>query len=561
LIIFEDAMKNITKQNVKSWQDNSAAAFRKWLTDVQPCVLHRNGQYKIFKAIPEQNKIINQILSSKNKRFKHSMSIVIQPRRHGKSSVLALICLWLFTSRRNFTIQLLGNTEVHCRRVQFNTLVKIIRNTPVLNQAIKDDDIRQYEIRFPALGNVIQLSPQNAAASFGDRLNLLWVSDLHAAADLGPFNALQAALLDSDDSLCLIDSNIDHTDGPIHALQREADDDPSIFCSYLCYENIDDYLKRAPAWLDRAKATRLQRTTLPAEFARDILGKRMDAKNALFPSEVIELCKSPYKIPVADINEITKGRAHKVGGGLDRSKSLFQGPKGDATVWTTILKVASPEHGEPEFYILNQQKINPNTSRGIKKAIIKDHESYKLDNVVLENYETADLAPWLADQGIPHELVSAHDTNQNASFPEFYRIAKEGRFHFSDSLKDLESEMRTFTYTQRAGGKYSFGHASTKFHDDHVYSVNWAIFSLRSAVLNVYTLGNFHCLNRSPRRKFCFLMGGGLKMLCSSECFAYKRVESMLREFKQFRLESELTVQEFFHLKVKREGVRIQQAL
>jgi hypothetical protein len=298
-------MKNITKQNVKSWQANSAAAFRKWLADAKPRVLHRNGQYKIFKPTPEQDKIIDEILASKNKKFKHSMSIVIQPRRHGKSTVIAAICLWLFTSRRNFTIQLLGNTEVHCRRVQFNTLVKIIRNTPLLSQAIKEDDIRQYEIRFPALGNVIQLSPQNAAASFGDRLNLLWVSDLHAAADLGPFNALQAALLDSDDSLCLIDSNVDHTDGPIHALQREAEADPSIFCSYLCYENLEDYLNRVLGWIDRAKAQLLQRTTLPADFARDILGKRMDAKNALFPSEVIELCKSHYKIPVADIGSFT----------------------------------------------------------------------------------------------------------------------------------------------------------------------------------------------------------------------------------------------------------------
>ena len=83
------------------------------------------------------------MLASKNKKLKHSMSIVVQPRRHGKSTVFALICLWLFTSRRNFTIQLLGNTEVHCRRVQFNTLVKIIRNTPVLSQAIKEDDINR----------------------------------------------------------------------------------------------------------------------------------------------------------------------------------------------------------------------------------------------------------------------------------------------------------------------------------------------------------------------------------------------------------------------------------
>jgi len=230
-------------------------------------------------------------------------------------------------------------------------------------------------------------------------------------------------------------------------------------------------------------------------------------------------------------------------------------------VWTTILKVVSPEHGEPEFYFLNQQKINPNTSKSIKKAILKDHERYKLDNVVLENYEVADLAPWLADQKIPHELVSAHDTNQNASFPEFYRIAKEGRLHFADSFNDLESEMDTFTYTQRAGGKYSFGHASQKFHDDHVYSVNWAIFSLRSAVLNVYTLGDFQCLNRSAKRRLCFLMGGRLKLLCARDCAAYCRVDDMLQEYKKFRLESEITVQEFYHQKVRRAGARVQQVL
>ena len=64
-------MKNITKQNVKSWQENSAAAFRKWIADIKPRVLHRNGQYKIFKPTSEQDTIIDQILSSKNKRFNH----------------------------------------------------------------------------------------------------------------------------------------------------------------------------------------------------------------------------------------------------------------------------------------------------------------------------------------------------------------------------------------------------------------------------------------------------------------------------------------------------------
>jgi hypothetical protein len=121
--------------------------------------------------------------------------------------------------------------------------------------------------------------------------------------------------------------------------------------------------------------------------------------------------------------------------------------------------------------------------------------------------------------------------------------------------------MRTFSYNQRAGGKYSFGHASTKFHDDNVYSVNWAIFSLRSAVMNLYSLGNVMCINRSPKRRSCYLMGGNLKLLCARECYSHDRVDQMFREYKQYQLDSEITIQEFFQIKVKMEGARISQAV
>jgi hypothetical protein len=320
---------------------------------------------------------------------------------------------------------------------------------------------------------------------------------------------------------------------------------------------LKHYLKEAPPWINRQKAKRLQSTTLPTDFSRDILGKRHDAKNALFPSSVINLCKTKYQIPVSNISELTKGRAYKVGGGLDRSKSLFGG---DNTVWTTILKVASPKHGEAEYHLLSQQVIIPNTSRMIKKAILKDHERYSLDKVTLENYEVTDIASWLSDQKIPFELVSAHNTNQNISFTEFYRIAKEGRFHFPAALRGLSKEMSTFTYTQKTGGVYSFGHSSQKFKDDRVYSVNWAIFSLRDAVMNLYTLGNILCKNKSARRHMCTLMGGELVLLCSESCQAFQEVEAMFKEFKQYQLDSELTIPEFFETKVKLEGARISQA-
>jgi hypothetical protein len=385
----------------------------------------------------------------------------------------------------------------------------------------------------------------------------LWVSDLHSSPDLEPFNALQASLLDSEDSLCLIDSNVDTLDGPVHGLQKEAETDPSIYCDHLSYRDLEHYCQEAPPWINRQKARRLERTTLPADFKRDILGQRSDSQNALFPAAVIELCKSRYQVPVSDIAKLTNGRAFKVGGGLDRSRSLIGG---DNTVWTVVLKVASIKHGEPEIYVLNQTVFPLNTGALIKKQILKDHERYGLYNIVLENFEVTDLKPWLDEQKIPNELVSAHDKNQNASFPELYRIAKEGRLHFSESLTGLESEMRTFTYTQKTGGQYAFGHASQKFKDDRVYSLNWSVFSLRQAVMNLYVLGSFTCRNKTAKRHMCFLMDGTLKLLCAEQCPAFLQVEAMFQEYKRHQLESHLSVIDFFQTKVKTTGARIYQA-
>ena len=539
------------------WNLPGALGFAHWIKEVQPHVLTARNRYEPFRPTPKQLTVIKKALAaSESGNFLLSMIILIWPRRHGKSTLLALIVLWLITSRKNTTIQLIGNSEQHTKRVQFNTLTKIIRHTPKLRLLIPEKNIYAYDIRFPKLGNVIQMSAVSSASSFGDKLDVLWVSDLHACPDMAPFNALQAALLDSEDSLCLIDSNVDPIDGSVHALQKEAETDAAIFADHVFYSGFEEYSQKAPPWINRQKARRLERTTLPTDFKRDILGQRSDAQNALFPDEVITLCKSKYKAPVSDLTELTQGRSYKVGGGLDRSKSLVGG---DNTVWTVVLKVASPEHGEPEIFLLSQTVFKLNLANSIKKQILKDHERYNLDNVVLENYEVTDIKPWLDDQKIPNELISAHDTNQNASFPEFYRIAKEGRFSFPETLAGLESEMRTFAYTQKTGGKYSFGHASQRFKDDRVYSTNWAIFSLRHSVMSLYTLGHIDCRNKSTRRAFCFLMGGELALLCKETCPAYQKTEALFREYKKFKLDDDITLPDFFETKVKLEGARIYQ--
>ncbi|BBO73861.1 hypothetical protein DSCW_12780 [Desulfosarcina widdelii] len=541
------------KEKLKTWQ-SGLTGFNAWLQDIEPRILGRNNRYQPFTHTPKQKKFIKQVLATDRAgRFKHSISLNIEPRRHGKSTVFALIVLWFFTSRQNFTIQLLGSSEDHCRRVQFNTLKKIINASPKLAQLIPEQNQFAYTIQFPELRNVTQYSASNTATAFGDRINLMWCSDLHAFVDLAPFNALQASLLDSEDSLLFIDSNVDDTDGHVHGLQKEAVSDPDMLCQFTSYRDFEHYAKAAPAWIDRKKAARLQKTTFEPDFKRDILGQRSDAKNALFTSEIIQLCKSRYHAPVDDSATLTQGRAYKIGAGLDRAKSLIAGPRGDFTVWTVILKVAT-QGGEPKFYILNQHRFLINSTKAIKAVILEDHKRYGLDNVILENYEVSDLHSWMLENNINCELISAHDTNQNASFPEFYRIAKEGRFHFPAELATLESELSTFTYTHRKNNTYSFGHSSTKFHDDTVYSTNWAIFSLRREVLNLFEIADINCFNRSRNRHHCFLMGGNLELHCKKDCPAYDQVAIMWRQYRSFQVESEITLPDFFHSFVKVSG-------
>ena len=595
------------RDRIKAWQANTPEAFLQWLEDIKPRILV-NSRYEQFQPTTDQLKLIHEILkpaenktiksvdepvqaigarshSARKRRpsrkpkpvddeqrqarrssFAHSLSLIIEPRRHGKSTIFSLIILWIFTSRKNCTVQLLGNTESHCRRVQFQTVKKIIANTPTLRKLIPEKQMFVFEIFFPALGNVIQMSPgNNPSTSFGEKIDVLWVSDLHAATDLAPFNALQGSLLDSKDSLLLIDSNVDSKGGHVHMIQEESKNDPSIFAHHTFYNDLDEYCADggAPPWISRTKARRLAKTSLPADFFRDILGKRSDAKNSLFPSDVIDLCKSPYKTPVDDIKTLTQGRAFKIAGGLDRSKSLLGSALGgDNTIWTTVLKVAGVKDLEPEIFILNQVNILPNTSATIKKAILKDHQRYGLDAVILEDYEVVDLLPWIESQGITVERMSPHSTRQNASFPELARIAREGRLHFPEDEEKLASEMATFSYSKaKRGENYSFGHSSKSQKDDRVYSLNWAIYALRSQIMNLYTISRIQCTSKGKNRNLCYLMGGGLELYCSENCEAAIEIRDMHRQFLQYQLDSDILLTDFYKTHVKLTGIKTYQAV
>jgi len=540
---------------------NTYEAFKAWYDDRQPKILTK-GRYEYVALTRKQESTLKRILVGDGKGgFKHAMSIVIWPRRHSKSVMLRLICLWLADTRDNLTIQLWGNSEQHSRRVQFGPMAKIIQNTYSLRLRFPEKNLQRWEIGHVKNGSKI-LAMVGGSVVYGDKIDVLYVDDYHNNQDLPAVNALQAALLDQDNALMLIGSNVDSVDGHVHQLQKLAATDPGIYADHLEYMDWLHYEAMAPSWIDRAAAKRLEKTTLPSEFARDILGQRTQAQNSLFEVERIEACKSPYAAPVTDLKALTQGRSYKIGAGLDRSKALLGEASGggrDNTILTIIAKVARSD-GEPEIIVLDQINVIPNTGQYIKSLIRKAHDAYKLDNLTLEDYQAVDIEPWCIEQNIPVELISAHSTRQNASFPELHRIVKEGRLHFPNDMTDLVSEMQSFQYTALKGDKYSFGAAGSG-HDDRVYSLNWAIYSLRKEILANYVLANIQCSRRQETRQFCILLGGDMELYCSRQCMAFRRVEDMFREFKRFETESHLTIGQFYKRYVKLTGALITQAV
>ena len=181
-------------------------------------------------------------------------------------------------------------------------------------------------------------------------------------------------------------------------------------------------------------------------------------------------------------------------------------------------------------------------------------------NIVLESYETSDIANWVSDQGIPCEVTTATSTQQMASFSELRRIAAESRLNFPDNFKDLAYEMSTFVYTIGKGNRVKFGHDSNKHKDDRVYSLQLSVYATRETVLSLYVMGNIQCHNRTPRRRLCFIMGGDMSPFCANECRAYHQLAEMFKEYKRHRLDDDINISEFYNTKVKQVGAKIYQA-
>ena len=88
----------------------------------------------------------------------------------------------------------------------------------------------------------------------------------------------------------------------------------------------------------------------------------------------------------------------------------------------------------------------------------------------------------------------------------------------------------------------------------------WSVYSLRSAILNLYSLKSIVCQSKRSSRKSCYLMGqGDMELYCSETCPAAQEVLEMYQQFQAYQMDSEILLPEFFHEYVKLTGARISQ--
>lgn len=549
-------MKDFTQEQVTAWR-NGADGFFRWIEDIQPRVPSTKNTFEIFRPEPFQVDAVRDALKmKKDGTFQHLTIGFSFPRRHSKTTLNALLALWRLCNFVGENQVVIANSERQSVSVGFGLAKKIVLNTEFLRELIGPENVYNYKIEIPRMQSTMRTMSCNVSGLYGEKLTLGWVSEIHAAANDEAMQVLASSLGDSLNSWLLIDSTVDAVGGPLHRLEQlqESGEDPTVFVRRIEYCDLDEALEKSPPWINRDWLKSRQKQLLPAVFATQHLNQRSAAANNLFALADIQAAQERLPMPFTafDLAEVTAGRNYIVGSALDRA--YFASIHGDKTIWTSVAKVASDSGGEPEYYVLNQKNILGSLASGIKKAIVADNEAYGLHNVVVESYNAQDIFTWAAEMQIPAEIVHATNTAQVPGFMEFYRVVKEGRLHFSDKLTDLAREMETFLYELKSG-QPRFG--SDKHHDDRVYSLCWAIHSLREEELAAYVLRSLVCDSPSRHAPLCYMRQGDMILSCSQFCPSHKQVSIMHRQHRARRVESDISLPGFFKALVKVEGARI----
>lgn len=546
---------NFTLEHVASWQAG-ASGFLQWLKDVRPRVLGQRGSFEVFEIEGFQEQAVRKLLARKrNGDYKYGTLVLTWPRRHSKSTLCALLVLWRMTTRPNENIVILSNSEKQSATVGYGLCKKIALATAALRDQIGTTNIQAFRMEVPKLGSSLRTVAGNPSALYGEKLSCAWVSEIHASQSDEAMQILASSLGDTANSWLICDSTTDGVGGILHRLEQlaESGEDRTIGVSRIEYRDLDEALQKSPRWIRKEWLRSRQKQLLPQVFASQHLNLRQESTSSLFRKADIAACQDrlPHPMTLADVEAVAAGRSFVCGGGLDRA--YFASAHGDRTIWTSVVKIASPDPvEEPHYYVLNQKEVFASLGVGIRKAMQTDFDAYRLQNAVIEAYNAQDVATWAMDKGYAVEIVHATAQAQVPAFMALHRIVAEGRLHFSDKLELLAQEMETFTYAL-VNGQPRFG--SDKWHDDTIYSLAWAIHSLRQQELASYSLDSIVCASRSAHAQACYLRGGDLILPCGQACRTHIQVQAMHNQYRAANVESEITIPEFFTALVDVDGI------
>lgn len=552
----------INKEKLEEWRDGAEGFFR-WIADMKPRIKHSDSKYRPVELTDWQRRELAPIFErTPDGSLKHKRTCLTWPRRHSKTVMNVLVALHRFFTSQNQIIKVLANSERQATSTAFRLCRDIITHTPHLKDQLRGQDIQALKLTHPQLGNEIEAIPANKNAITGETVNLILVTELWAAPDPEVLQLASGCTGACADGQIIADSTIDPIGGPIHKMQGMIREGlASIYVSLIEYADLAEALEQSPPWVDREWLKAQAATMFPEVFDSQHLNRRSDSLNRVFKDKDIEAAMAGYAAPVepARLQEFFQGRKFIVGCGLDKARAL-RAFSTDKTVWTVVAKVANPEDGEAEYWVLNQHTFGKFTrDKEIKRIIQADAKRFKPVCIALENYEAEELYFWGLDNKLPVELVNPSLKNQYPVFAGLHSIVAEGRLHYSSGMKELESEMRTFMYEQK-GKDISFGHANG-YHDDHVYSLGWAVWALRDQELASYELKSIYCNSRSQHARFCYLRGGDLILSCCETCEAHKKVQAMHGQYRAHKVESEMTLPEFYKGKVKFAGYAVTKCL
>jgi hypothetical protein len=159
-----------------------------------------------------------------------------------------------------------------------------------------------------------------------------------------------------------------------------------------------------------------------------------------------------------------------------------------------------------------------------------------------------------------HEIVHATADKQANAFTALYNAAA-GRLHIHSSFEKLLAEMGTLEYrivnnSTGKGGQQAprFEAAKGGCQDDHVYSLAWAVYSLRDVELNPYEINGIHCHATGPAIKICLINDGEMLPPCAELCRSMITAHNLYKSYLSRGSTNPLAFDEFIQAKLKNIG-------